>query len=377
MIALETIPVQLKINSNGSVNTGRYFNQNDNGVGELKFTIFREDGTELNYAEVSECYITLKFQNGTYLEPSACDVSSDSITYCLDKTSLAHNGTVTGLVKIYGENDQVATSNIFRFVIIGDMVDGCTLSNEDQISFVNDLLTKLANISFKEDIRDAQELSRVTAESARITNEEIRIVNENTRIIAEDARGISETTRISNEDARGINETARGTSETDRQSSESGRVTNETNRQSDFVTMQDEYVSLVAVIRDSLNQMIVFDIPSFSNPPDAEIHRILFSAPAGYKCTITEIKIISNGSAIGIDAINTSQIQLIEGSDIISDTTFNDVELFPSKNETKELVIIDGLIDKDDDVYIKVVNADGVTTPNFSLQVSYDIESIL
>jgi len=328
MIALETIPVQLKINSSGSINTGRYFNQNDNGVGKLSFTVYREDNSEIDYAQISESYITLKFQDGTYMEPCECVVNSDSITYELCSGALSKNGTVTGIIKLYSADGQVFTTNIFRFVILADMINGCTLADEDKISLVNELLTKLANISFEEDDRETNELQRITNEGIREKNEQDRI------------------------DAATL-------------------------RNSEFSTMKDEYVSLVAVLKDSLNQMIIFDIPSFSNPPDAEIHRILFSAPTGYTCTITGITIISNGNSVGIDATDTSQIQLIEGSDIISDTTFNDVVVFPGANETKELTIIDGLIDKDDDVYIKVINGEGVTTPNFSLQLNYDIEKIV
>lgn len=349
MIAIEIIPVQLKINSSGSVNTGRYFNQNDNGIGKLSFTVYREDNTEIDYSQISESYITLKFQDGTFMEPCACEVGIDSILYEVCSETLSKSGTVTGIIKLYSENGQVATSNIFRFVILADQLNGCTLADEAKVSLVNDLITKLANISFEEDEREASELQRATDEGIRKTNEQSRIESENTR----------------------------GTSEANRIDSEALRVDAESVRNTEFIGIKEEYVSLVAVLKDSLNQMIIFDIPSFSNPPDLEIHRILFSAPTGYVCTITGITIISNGDSTGIDAVNTSQLQLIEGSDIISDTTFTDVEVFPAKNVTKELAIIDGLIDKDDDVYIKVINGDGVTTPNFSLQLNYDIEKIV
>ncbi len=342
MIAIETIPIQLKINSSGSINTGRYFNQNDNKVGTLKFTIFTEDGVEIDYSQILQCYITLKFSDGTYMEPCECVLSNDSITYELCSTSLSTSGTVSGFVRLYSQDSQIFTSNIFRFVILADQVNGCTLSDEDKVSLVNDLLQKLSNISFKEDEREANELQRIFNESERVKSENVRIANEDIRI-----------------------------------NNETNRIDAETLRNSEFDTIKDEYVSLVAVLKDSLNHMIVFDIPSFSNPPDIAIHRILFTAPTGYKCTITGIKVISNGDSIGINDINTSQIQLMEGLDIISDTTFNDVVAFPAKNETKELTIIDGLIDKDDDVYIKVTNGDGVTTPNFSLQLNYDIEKLV
>jgi hypothetical protein len=355
MISIETIPIQLKINSSGSINTGRYFSQNDNGVGKLVFTVTREDGSEINYSELSEVYITLKFQDATYMEPCLCILNSDSITYELCNESLSKSGSVTGLIKLYTASGQIVTSNIFRFVVLADMMNGCTLSNEDKVSVVSDLISKLSNISFEEDEREASEIDRVFQESERVSSENIRIASE-------DTRQEKETQRTVNEGVRTINE--------------STRQSNESTRTSEFSDMKEEYVSLIAILKDSTNQMIVFDIPSFSNPPDIAIHRILFTAPDGYTCTITGIKIISNGDSIGIDDVNTSNLQLIEGSDIISDTTFTDLELFPTKNETKDLVIIDGLIDKDDDVYIKVVNGEGVTTPNFSLQLNYDIEKI-
>ena len=320
MIAVEVIPVQLKINSAGSVNTGRYFSQNDNSNGELSFTIYREDNSEIDYAQVAEAYMTLKFQDGTHMEPCACNVEADSITYELCAETLSKTGTITGMVRLYGETNQVLTTNIFRFIIMPDMIDGCTLANEDKVSLVNDLLSKLANISFKEDARDKAEL--------------IRILNE------------------------------------------TGRINSEIQRVSDFNTMQDDYALLTDEIRDSLNRMVVFNVDSLKNPPDESLNRLLFSVPFGYRFTITELNLISHGDSAGIDETSTARIQLIEGSDIISDTTFDNITLFPSENEKVLLGIIDGLIDKDDDVYINVVNGASVTTPEFSLQINYDIEKI-
>jgi hypothetical protein len=342
MIAVEVIPVQLKINSPGSVNTGRYFSQNDNSNGKLSFTIYREDNSEIDYAQVAEAYMTLKFQDGTHMEPCACDVGVDSITYELCTETLSKTGTVSGILRLYGEANQVITTNVFRFVIIADILDGCILANEDKASLVNELLSKLANISFKEDARDAAEL-------IRISNEAIRVSNENARI----------------------------SSETTRQSNETTRQSNESSRESAFDTMQTDYALLTDEIRDSLNRMVVFNIPGMKNPPLETLSKILFTIPVGYTFTITEITLISDGDAVGINATDTCNLQLIEGSDIISDTTFNDVNLFPSTNITKKLTIIDGLIDKDDNVYINIVNGAGVTTPEFSLQINYDIAKII
>lgn len=348
MITIEAIPIQLKINSSGSINTGRYFSQNDNGVGKLIFTVSREDGSEINYSELSDVYITLKFKDSTYMEPCLCTIESDSITYELCRESLSKSGAVTGLIKLYTASGQIITSNIFRFVVLADMMNGCTLSNEDKVSVVSDLISKLSNISFDEDERELAEIDRIFEEAERNKKEVLR---DN----AENLRNDAEVLRVDAETIRGEEASTRTT---------------------EFSDMKDEYVSLIAILKDSTNQMIVFDIPSLSNPPDVAIHRILFTAPLGYTCTITGIKIISNGDSFGIDDVNTSNLQLIEGSDIISDTTFTDLEIFPSKNETMDLVVIDGLIDKDDDVYIKVVNGDGVIIPNFSLQLNYDIEKI-
>lgn len=341
MITIETIPIQLKINSAGSINTGRYFGQNDNGVGKLVFTVFREDGTEIDYSEVSQCYLTLKYPDGTFMEPCQCDIGSDSLSYELCAEALSHIGTITGLIKMYGEEQQVFTSNIFRFVVIADQLNGCTLADEAKVSLINELISQLTNVTIEEDIREANELSRILNESNRIEAENNRAGNEDSRIESETERVLAEVSRVE-----------------------------------EFDTIKSDYTSLVATVMDNLNHMIIFDIPSLKNPPDEQVHKILFSIPSGYVYTITGLSMISKGESAGINELNTSQIQLIEGEDIISDILFNDVNLFPSENETKVLTVIDGLIDKDNDVYIKVINGAGVTTPEFSLQINYDIEKI-
>ena len=94
MIAQEVINIQLRVNSVASINTGKYFTQHDNMVGRLSFTISTEDNIEINYSDIVNAVIVLKYQDNTVSEPSFCKIKSDKKTYDLLCDTLCITGSV-------------------------------------------------------------------------------------------------------------------------------------------------------------------------------------------------------------------------------------------------------------------------------------------
>ncbi len=58
--------------------------------------------------------------------------------------------------------------------------------------------------------------------------------------------------------------------------------------------------------------------------------RVLAIVPTGKTYTLTDVKIISQGSALGIDGSNTCAVVLSNGSDAIFTETYNNVNTFPA-----------------------------------------------
>ena len=210
------------------------------------------------------------------------------------------------------------TTSTFTFVIIPDMLDGLVLSNEDKLNLADELLTKLSNIEAKEVERETNENQRILDETARV---------------------------------------------------------------SEFNDIKTEFNTLKTDIEDmqgSLTAILPINIPSC---PSGETNRVLFSIPTvyqtGYQITINSLQLIPFGDIQGMVGVLTSTISIVEGIDTISETIFDTTNAFPTNGTVEELTIIDGLIDKSDDVHLIVTNDSPVITPEFSLQVGYNIEKVL
>lgn len=59
-------------------------------------------------------------------------------------------------------------------------------------------------------------------------------------------------------------------------------------------------------------------------------NRPIFYCPAGYKMTISDILLLSQGTVAGVDADNTAVIALANGANAIGSKTFNNTVTFPA-----------------------------------------------
>lgn len=59
-------------------------------------------------------------------------------------------------------------------------------------------------------------------------------------------------------------------------------------------------------------------------------NRPIFYCPAGYKMTISDILLLSQGTVAGVDAENTAVIALANGANAIGSKTFNNTVTFPA-----------------------------------------------
>lgn len=59
-------------------------------------------------------------------------------------------------------------------------------------------------------------------------------------------------------------------------------------------------------------------------------NRPIFYCPAGYKLTISDILLLSQGTVAGVDAGNTAVIALSNGANAIASKTFNNTVTFPA-----------------------------------------------
>lgn len=349
MINKETVQIALKLNTNDPVNIARCFHQNDNHVANLSFTISHYNDTAINYNEIQSAYLILRFPDGSFMEPCKCVVNANSITYELCAHALSEPGTVTGVLRIYGEGEQVFTTNIFSFVIIADMLDGHTLSNIEKVSLINDLIADLNTSTTQENLRVIAENNRVSAEAGRVTAESNR----------------NQTFGEAMTQFAGI------VSEFDTMKEEHSGFSNSVNTiQNDVNQLQSNHSALSNKVDSNLNRMVLFDIESNN---ETTIDKVLLSAPTGYRITVTSATIISRGSALGLTDTETSTLQLKNGETVISEVVFNDVIGFPTNNSTYAMTITSGEVLSEETISINMANMTGVNTPEFTVQINYDI----
>jgi hypothetical protein len=105
--------------------------------------------------------------------------------------------------------------------------------------------------------------------------------------------------------------------------------------------------------------------------------RAIMIVPTGKKATITDVKVISQGTAAGIDDSNTCVIAVTSNTDSIVSKTYNTSVTFPADGAAESL----GSLNATNKVmaagkYLKFAVTNGATanTPLFALQVEYTYE---
>jgi hypothetical protein len=104
--------------------------------------------------------------------------------------------------------------------------------------------------------------------------------------------------------------------------------------------------------------------------------RAVFECPTGKKITITDAKIISQGSASGIDNSNTCVVQILNGTNSIVSKTYNATTAFLANNVSGSLGTLSStykVLAAGEKLHLVITNGATANPPAFMLQVDYTI----
>lgn len=328
MIEPERILIKLKTNNNEQIDTGRYFNQFDNNGSILKFRVFRdaESDLEIDYSTITSAYITLKFYDGTHNEPCECVVSQNEIEFTLCSSSLCNPGTVSGVLKLYGSDDQIITTSVFRFTVLQLLVADGDVSNIEKISIINELISETSQISKL--IKDSEQI--------RVDSENLRIQGYNQCVIDELSRVNAEILRLS-----------------------------------EFQTMKEDITDLSKIVR-----IMTYDIDHISTDGNTVIEDVLLKVPTGYSYTIDRLLLISNGDSIDISDERTVTIEILKDADVLSSIVYNSVNIFPIKCSSDIMTLSSNIINAENNLIVKITIVNQVVVPKCKLQINYILNKI-
>jgi hypothetical protein len=104
--------------------------------------------------------------------------------------------------------------------------------------------------------------------------------------------------------------------------------------------------------------------------------RVLAIVPTGRIYTLTDVKIISQGSAVGIDGSNTCAVVLKSGSDAIFTETYDNVNTFPAAGSATTIATLHStrkILAAAANLKLSVTNGTTANPPQFMLQLTYSV----
>ena len=113
---------------------------------------------------------------------------------------------------------------------------------------------------------------------------------------------------------------------------------------------------------------------------DADIaDRALFVVPTGYALTLTDIKVISQGSPSGIDDSNTCVVVVKNGSNAIVTKTYNTANAFPAAGTAASLGSLSAtykVLAAGEIVKLSVTNGTNADPPEFMVQIEGTLTTV-
>lgn len=104
--------------------------------------------------------------------------------------------------------------------------------------------------------------------------------------------------------------------------------------------------------------------------------RAVFEVPAGLVATLTDARIIMQGSAAGVDDANTCVITLTDGTNTIVSKTYNTGTAMPAANASGSLGALDAthkVLAAAEKLHFTVTNGTTANPPAMVLQVAYTL----
>jgi len=107
--------------------------------------------------------------------------------------------------------------------------------------------------------------------------------------------------------------------------------------------------------------------------------RPVFIVPPGFKGKVVDVRIISQGTAAGIDNSNTCVVALANGSNAIVSKTYNATVTFPASGAADSLGTPSstyGALAAGNILRLSVTNGTTANPPAFMLEVTYTLEAV-
>jgi hypothetical protein len=107
--------------------------------------------------------------------------------------------------------------------------------------------------------------------------------------------------------------------------------------------------------------------------------RAIFESMFNMKNIITSARIISQGTAVGIDDSNTCIISILNGTNVIATKTYNTAIPFPDINVSDslgDLSEIYKVLENGEKLHLEVTNGVTVDLPIFMLEIQYTITDV-
>jgi len=141
------------------------------------------------------------------------------------------------------------------------------------------------------------------------------------------------------------------------------------------VKILDANVTLAKLATTAKKQVLSYQVEDLAANADITT-TAMFEAPAGVVCTITSAKVISQGTAAGIEDGNTCVVVLLKGANAISTLTYNTGNAFPAVNVSDAFAALDAtykVVAAGEKIHFTVTNGTTANPPAFMLQVEYTI----
>ncbi len=137
----------------------------------------------------------------------------------------------------------------------------------------------------------------------------------------------------------------------------------------------DDTVTLAKLATTAKKQVFSYKVEDLAADADISTRAIL-EVPTGLVFTITAAKLISNGTAAGIDDSNTCVVSILNGTNAIATVTYNATTAFPAENVSGSLGTLSAtykVLSAGEKLHFTVTNGTTANPPAFQLQIEYTI----
>ena len=132
--------------------------------------------------------------------------------------------------------------------------------------------------------------------------------------------------------------------------------------------------TLAKLAATARTQVVTYQVENLGAGADLTT-RAIFEVPAGLVATVTNCRIISQGTAAGVDDDNTCIIAVTDGTNTIATITYDTDLAFPAENVSESLGAIGahGVLNAAEKLCFTITNGTAANPPAFMIQVTYTL----